>query len=182
MSPTRTLFFMDLQSSLNSYNQSLGASQSAQQNLQNFQGSQKSAQDFYNQAQQQYNIPGLTQGVNAARNAVTNTQSLINNLPGAVNQQVRGQMVGEGQRQGILNNQMAPLQSQYNTQNNAFGNAQGAYQTNLEQATNQANMGYQGQLQQYNQLNNIYQNAMAQQGQQSQNYQFWKNFGLQQQQ
>ena len=172
---------MDLQSALNSYNQSLSATQSAQQNLQNFQASQKSASDFYNQAQQQYNIPGLTQDVNNARQAVSNTQSLINNLPGAVNQQVRGQMVGEGQRQGLLGNQMAPLQAQYNTQNNAYGNAQGLYQTNLQQAMNQANMGYQGQLQQYSQLNDIYKNAMAQQEQQAQAYQFWKNFTLNQQ-
>jgi hypothetical protein len=167
---------MDLSQYQNNYNNFTNQASEARNNLQSFQGSMQDPLSYYNQAYQNLGVANTQGQMNTARDAVTKTNTLLSNLPQAVQGQVNGTLTNEAQRQGILAQQQAPLTQNLATQNNNYGNLASQYQNLLSQAGNQASLGYQGQQQKFSTLNDLYNNSAQQQGQALQALQFGQTY------
>jgi len=118
-------------------------SQTALSELKNFQGTRKSSQDLFSQAQGEL-------GVNDARTQQSNLQDIIRNtekqLAGvgeSVAGRTRGNLVTEAQRARLQNLEEIPISQNLGTQQGAYSDAAQNYRDLLSQATTQAGMMYQ---------------------------------------
>jgi chromosome segregation ATPase len=154
-----------IQDAQNALNTSTAQANDAQNNLTNFQGSMKGANDFYNEAQTQFGVQGAQDTANKSKQALGLTQGLINNLPNSVTGRTQGSLVTEAQRQKLLQNEMTPLNNQYNIQGQNYNDQQSALQSLMEQASGQSSRNYQGQQDKYSTLNDLFKTLLGQKNQ-----------------
>lgn len=123
--------------------------QQANTELTSFTKGRKNPTDYYNEAINSLGVPDARAKVQADRQAITDTQNLVDAVEPSVTGRTSGSLVTEAQRQGLINKETAPLMA-------GLGKLQGAYGTSsanladlMGQAQTQASLGYAGQQDTY---------------------------------
>jgi len=133
-----------VQTATPTYDNNVGSGQ-ALQDLTNFQTSQKSPVDAYNEAVTQLGIPDVRTNVTGLRKQIADTTALLNALPDSVTGRTSGSLVTDAQRGRILGMERAPLDQANAGYNNAYGVASANLADLTGQAQNQASLVEQGQ-------------------------------------
>lgn len=152
------------------YNQAAGNTQAAQNNLSSYQKnmvdpSQMYAQNLTN-AQQMYGFD--PKALLAANQNLAHTQTVMANLPQAVQQQGAYYGTTAGAEANNYAQQQGNLQPVLAGQTNAVNAYQNVLAATQQQANQQATLGYQGEELNVNALQNLVANALGYQGQQQQ--------------
>lgn len=139
----------------------------ALQNLQSYQSSEKSPTDLLNSQEQQLGVPQAQQQVSGLRQAIQNTTNVLNNVAPSTYGRTQNSLVTDSQANAQIQNQEAPLNSQLDTENTQYGNAENDANNALSQASTLAQLEEQGQTGQEGYLQNIYSDLSASEQQQA---------------
>jgi hypothetical protein len=140
-------------------------SQQALQQLQTTQGSQKTADQVYGEANQSLGVDKATEQVQGLRGAITRTTGLLNQVAPSVYGRTQGSLVTNAQATRQIGNEQAPIQqnlqdlgTQYSSASSDLGNLRDQANTRASAtlAQQQGNLSYLQQL--YQQLQGKEQN------------------------
>lgn len=111
--------------------------------LKQFQGSRKSAQDYYTQYQNELGAGNAQQHANDLRGLIRNTETALKGVEGSVTGRTQGSLVTEAQRSRLANLERQPLQEGLTSQQGAYSDEMASYRDLVGQAGTRANMAYQ---------------------------------------
>lgn len=134
----------------------------ALQNLQSFQGSEKSPTDLLQSQEQSLGVPQAQQQVSGLRSAIQNTTNLLNQVAPSVYGNTQNSLVTDAQANQQIQNRQAPLNSQLNTEGTQYTNAESDANNAQSQADTLAQLEATGQSGQEAYLQQIYQNLYGQ--------------------
>lgn len=109
-------------------------SQEAFNQLSTFQGGRRKPQDILKESETRLNIPNVMQRQAGLRTAITNTENLIRNVDPSVSGRTQGSFVSDAQRNRLVQQERAPLDDTFRTQNQALDQES----TNVNQLRQQA--------------------------------------------
>ncbi len=137
-------------------------SQQAQSNLQSYTQGMASPDQAIANANSQYGVGQAQQTAQGLRTALQNTNQLLNQVAPGVMGRTQNSLVTSAQANRQIQNEQAPLDTQFNQENQDYSNANQDYQSALSQAQNaaNANLGFQNQHQSY--LQGIYNDLYTQ--------------------
>lgn len=149
-------------------------------NLQQYQSGMQTPDQSLQNADQSLGVNQAQQQVSGLRGAIQNTTNLLNQVAPSVYGRTQNSLVTDAQATGQINNAEAPLNSQLNTENTNYSNANSDY-TNLEQqAEAQASAEQTGQNNQLSALQNIYSDLYTQESNAAQQAEAEREFNAQQ--
>lgn len=158
------------QNAVSGYNQASGNTQAAQQNLSAYQKNMVDPSQMYGQdltnAQSMYGFD--PKALMAANQNLARTQTVMANLPQAVQQQGAYYGTTAGSEANNYAQQEGNLQPVLAGQTNAVNAYQNILAATQQQANQQATLGYQGEQLNVQALQNLVANALGYQGQQQQ--------------
>lgn len=163
--PINTVNQGQVNAAQNTYNQNIGQSQQANQNLQGYQQNMQSGTSMYGQqlGNAEQSLGFNPAELSAAQKALATTQTTLANLPQAVQQQGNYYGATAGQEANNMAQAGGNLQGLLNGQVNQVGALGNIYQSTLAQAQAGTQAGQQGQQMQLGALQNIYSNSLDQQ-------------------
>lgn len=133
------------------------SSQAAYQSLQDYTKNRKSSQQIQQEADQKYDVGGISSRLSSMRTLVGNLENSIENVDPSVRGRSAGGFVTEGQNQALINRERTPLLGSLSKQQSAMGDTQQQFSLASTLAGQLAqNMrsddetGYQRMLDQYN--------------------------------
>lgn len=153
----------------------------ALQNLQSYAGSTKSPEQDLQQQQQNLGVTAAQQTVTGLRGAIQNTTNLLSQVAPSVMGRTANSLVTSAQADQQINNEQAPLNTQLNTENQNYTNANSDYTNLQQQAEDLANADQTGQQNQESYLQNIYNNLYTQEQNTAQQAEAKREFDAQQQ-
>jgi hypothetical protein len=114
------------------------------------------------QANSQFGVGQAQQQVQGLRTSLQNTNNLLQQVAPSVMGRTANSLVTSAQANRQIQNEQAPLNTQFNQEDQAYSNANQDYQSALQQADQlaNANLGFQGQHQSY--LQGIYNDLYTQ--------------------
>jgi len=153
-----------------------------QKQMQDYSASMQNPLDLYNKATTDLGVNDVRNNVNTLRNSVLNTENLLNGVDASVTGRTQGSLVTEAQRQRLVNLERQPIAQQFSKLQGAYQNEDASLRDLMGRASEQANLGYQGQQQKYNSLKDLYSAATAREAEQRRQQEADRAFALQQQQ
>lgn len=131
-------------------------SKTALAELKNFQGSRKSAGDYYTQAQGELGVDPARQRQEDLRGLIRNTETQLKGVGQSVAGRTRGNLVTEAQRARLQNLESQPIAQQLADRQGEFSDAQTNYRDLLAQAGQRAGMSYQTDADRERSLQSMY--------------------------
>lgn len=124
--------------------------------LKNFQGTRKSAGDYYTQAQGELGVGDAKTRQDDLRGLIRNTETALKGVGQSVAGRTRGNLVTEAQRSRLQALETQPIAQQLSDRQGEFSDAQTNYRDLLSQAGQRAGMSYQTDADRQNSLQSIY--------------------------
>lgn len=135
----------------------LPSSQQAYSSLQDFSKNRRSTQDIQKEAEDKYNVGGISSRLSGLRTLVGNLESSVEQVDPDVTGRLSGGSATEGQRQSLVNRERAPILGSLSKQQGALNNAESQFGLSSSLASELARnirsddeSSYQRLLDQYN--------------------------------
>ena len=100
------------------------SSQQAYQSVQDFSKNRRSTQDIQKEAEDKYNVSGVSSRLSGLRTMVGNLESSLENVDPSVRGRNSGGFVTEAQNQALVNREQQPILGNLAKQQRAYGDAQ----------------------------------------------------------
>lgn len=131
-------------------------SEQALKQLQQAQGTQRSATDLYGQQSKQLGLPAAQQRQQELRQTIRGTEQALRGVESSVSGRTQGSLVTEAQRGRLAALERAPIAEQFGEQQRALTDEDALYRDLLAQAGQQSGLAYQSQQDKLSQLERQY--------------------------
>lgn len=133
------------------------SSAQAYQSLQDYSSKRRSTADIQKEAEDKYNVSGISSRLSNLRTLVGNLENSVEQVDPSVTGRLQGGFATEAQRQTLVNRERAPILGDLSKQQSALGNEQQQFSLSSSLASDLAHSlrsddetGYQRLLDQYN--------------------------------
>ena len=144
--------------------------------LKNFQGTRKSAGDYYKESQNELGVGDAKARQDDLKGLIRNTETQLKGVGASVAGRTRGNLVTEAQRARLQNLETAPIAQQLTDRAGEFSDAQTNYRDLLSQAGTQAGLGYQTDTDKASALQSMYDKLFGKEQADIQQAQWQKQF------
>lgn len=100
------------------------SSQQAYQSIQDYSKNRRSTQDIQKEAEDKYNVSGISSRLSGLRTLVGNLESSLENVDPSVRGRTSGGFVTEGQNQALINREQQPILGNLSKQQKVLGDTQ----------------------------------------------------------
>ena len=128
---------------------------------QTFQNSRVKPEDYVKRYSTDLGVDDAKARVKSARTAIRATEDTISGVPDSVAGRTSGSLVGDAQRNRLVQNEVAPMQDVLRTQNAGYGDASQDFNVLNTDLNTKVGLALQGDDQQANSLLTLYQAAAS---------------------